>query len=138
MVTGKVPSGASLELTLNPKAQQAADKALGRQRGAVVALDPRTGAILAMVSHPQYDPTTLSGHNLDSVAKAWTKLNTAPGRPAVNRAIGGDLYPPGSTFKLVTAAAALSSGKFTEESQIPGAASLDLPQSTKPLPKSSA
>jgi len=134
MVTGKVPSGASLELTINPKAQQAADKALGKQRGAVVALDPRTGAILAMVSHPQYDPTTLSGHNLGSVAKAWTKLNAAPGRPAVNRAIGGDLYPPGSTFKLVTAAAALSSGKFTEESQIPGPATLDLPQSTKPLP----
>jgi len=134
MVTGKVPSGASLELTLNPKTQQAADKALGKQRGAVVALDPRTGAILAMVSHPQYDPTTLSGHNLGSVAKAWTKLNADPGRPAVNRAIGGDLYPPGSTFKLVTAAAALSSGKFTEESQIPGPASLDLPQSTKPLP----
>ena len=134
MVTGKVPSGASLELTVNPEAQQAADSALGRQRGAVVALDPRTGAILAMVSHPQYDPTTLSGHNLDSVAKAWTKLNAAPGRPAVNRAIAGDLYPPGSTFKLVTAAAALSSGKFTEQSLIPGAASLDLPQSNKPLP----
>jgi penicillin-binding protein A len=134
MVTGKVPSGASLELTINPKAQQAADKALGKQRGAVVALDPRTGAILAMVSHPQYDPATLSGHNLDSVAKSWTRLNAAPGRPAVNRAIAGDLYPPGSTFKLVTAAAALSSGKFTEESQIPGAASLDLPQSSKPLP----
>jgi peptidoglycan glycosyltransferase len=134
MVTGKVPSGASLELTINPKAQQAADKALGNQRGAVVALDPRTGAILAMVSHPQYDPTTLSGHNLDSVARSWTKLNADSGRPAVNRAIAGDLYPPGSTFKLVTAAAALSSGKFTEESQIPGPASLDLPQSTRPLP----
>ena len=59
MLTGKPPSGASLELTINPKAQAAADQALGNQRGAVIALDPKTGAILAMVSHPQYDPSTL-------------------------------------------------------------------------------
>ena len=134
MVTGKAPSGASLELTINPKVQQAADRALGNQRGAVVALDPSTGAILAMVSHPQYDPATLSSHNLDAVAAAWKALNADPGRPAVNRAIAGDLYPPGSTFKLITAAAALSSGKFTEESQIPGPATLDLPQTTVNLP----
>ncbi len=134
MVTGKVPSGASLELTINAKAQQAADKALGNQRGAVVALDPGTGAILAMVSHPQYDPTTLSSHNLGAVATAWKALNADPNRPAVNRAIGGNLYPPGSTFKLITAAAALSSGTFTESSQIPGPATLDLPQTTVNLP----
>src|SRR5450631_128027 len=134
MVTGKAPSGAGLELTINPKAQQAADQALGNQRGAVVAMDPSTGAILAMVSHPQYDPTTLSSHNLNSVEAAWKALNADPGRPALNRAIAGDLYPPGSTFKLITAAAALSSGKFTEQSLIPGPATLDLPQSTVNLP----
>ena len=134
LMTGKVPSGASLELTINPKAQAAADAALGNQRGAVVALDPSTGAILAMVSHPQYDPTTLSSHDLKSVAAAWKALNADPARPAVNRAIAGDLYPPGSTFKLITAAAALSSGTFTEQSQIPGPASLDLPQTTVNLP----
>jgi peptidoglycan glycosyltransferase len=134
MVTGKAPSGASLELTINLKAQQAADQALGNQRGAVVAMDPSTGAILAMVSHPQYDPTTLSSHNLNSVEAAWKALNADPGRPALNRAIAGDLYPPGSTFKLITAAAALSSGKFTEQSLIPGPATLDLPQSTVNLP----
>jgi peptidoglycan glycosyltransferase len=133
MLTGKAPSGASLELTINPKAQQAADRALGNQRGAVVALDPSTGAILAMVSHPQYDPTSLSSHNLTSVEAAWKKLIADPGRPMANRAIAGDLYPPGSTFKLVTAAAALSSGKFTEESKIPGPATLDLPQTTATL-----
>jgi peptidoglycan glycosyltransferase len=134
MVTGKAPSGASLELTINPKAQLAADKALGGQRGAVVALDPSTGAILAMVSHPQYDPATLSSHNLGKVSAAWTKLNSSSGRPADNRAIASNLYPPGSTFKLVTAAAALSSGKFTEESQLPGPASLDLPLTATDLP----
>jgi peptidoglycan glycosyltransferase len=134
MVTGKAPSGASLELTINPKAQEAADKALGDRRGAVVALNPQTGAILAMVSHPQYDPSSLAGHNLKSVQTAWKSLNKAPGRPMLNRAIGGDLYPPGSTFKVVTAAAALSSGKFTEESQIPGPATLVLPGSDVDLP----
>jgi peptidoglycan glycosyltransferase len=134
MLTGKPPSGASLELTINPKAQAAADQALGNQRGAVIALDPKTGAILAMVSHPQYDPSTLSSHNLKSVAAAWKALNADPLRPADNRTIAGDLYPPGSTFKLITAAAALSSGKFTEQSQIPGPATLALPQSTVNLP----
>jgi penicillin-binding protein A len=134
MLTGKPPSGASVELTINPKAQEAADKALGDQRGAVVALDPKTGAILAMVSHPQYDPTTLSSHNLKSVTKAWNAVNDDPDRPANNRAINGNLYPPGSTFKLVTAAAALSSGKYKEQSQIPGPATLDLPLSNTDLP----
>jgi len=134
MLTGKPPSGASLELTINPKAQAAADQALGNQRGAVVALDPKTGAILAMVSHPQYDPSTLSSHDLSSVAAAWKSLNADPLHPADNRAIAGDLYPPGSTFKLITAAAALSSGKFTEQSLIPGPATLALPQSTVNLP----
>jgi peptidoglycan glycosyltransferase len=134
MVTGKAPSGANLELTINPKAQQAADRALGNQRGAVVALDPRTGAILAMVSHPQYDPTTLSSHNLNNVARAWKSLNADPTRPTENRTIAGNLYPPGSTFKLITAAAALSSGKFTEGTEIPGPATLDLPQTATNLP----
>jgi peptidoglycan glycosyltransferase len=134
MVTGKVPSGASLELTINAKAQKAADAALGDQRGAVVALDPSTGAILAMVSHPQYDPARLSSHNLDAVEASWKLLNADPTRPMVNRAISGNLYPPGSTFKLITAAAALSSGTFSEASQIPGPASLDLPQTTVKLP----
>jgi peptidoglycan glycosyltransferase len=134
MVTGKVPSGASLELTIDPKAQKAADEALGNQRGAVVALDIKTGAILAMVSHPQYNPTPLASHNLDTVAATWKKLNADPNNPMVNRAIAGDLYPPGSTFKLITAAAALSSKKFTEESQIPGPAVLDLPLTTTNLP----
>ena len=129
LVTGKPPAGASVELTINPAAQRAADEALGNQRGAVVALDPQTGAILAMVSHPTYDPTTLATHNLKDSAAAWKSLNANANRPLDNRAIAGRLYPPGSVFKLVTAAAAaLSTGKYTESSQIPGPAVLDLPQ----------
>jgi peptidoglycan glycosyltransferase len=137
MLTGKPPTGASLELTINPKAQVAADKALGDLRGAVVALNPKTGAILAMVSHPQYDPSALAGHQIGKgspVQRAWTALRNDPGRPDINRAISGDLYAPGSTFKLVTTATALSSGKFTEESQIPGPASLALPDTSTDLP----
>ncbi|HET7303674.1 MAG TPA: penicillin-binding protein 2, partial [Segeticoccus sp.] len=134
LLTGKPQQGASLELTINPAAQRAADQALGDQRGAVVALDPQTGAILAMVSHPQYDPNRLSSHDLTEVKKAWEDLTGQPGNPMVNRTIAGDLYPPGSTFKLVTAAAALSSGDFSPESQLPGPAVLDLPQTTSELP----
>jgi peptidoglycan glycosyltransferase len=136
MLTGKRAAGASLELTLNPAAQKAADEALGDQRGAVVALNPGTGEILAMVSHPAYDPAALSSHDSRKVQAAWTSLNADPNRPMVNRAIAGNLYPPGSTFKIVTAAAALESGKYTEESVLPGPARLELPQTTAGLPNS--
>jgi peptidoglycan glycosyltransferase len=134
ILTGKEQTGASLELTLDAKAQAAADKALGKQRGAVVALNPRTGEVLALVSHPSYDPSVLSSHDTAKVVAAWKQLNGDPDRPMVDRAIAGNLYPPGSTFKVVTTAAALESGKFTEESQIPGPATLDLPQTTVNLP----
>ncbi len=134
ILTGKDQTGASLELTINPAAQEAADKALGSQRGAVVALDPKTGEILALVSHPNYDPSLLSSHDSTKVAAAWKKLNADPARPMVDRAIAGNLYPPGSTFKVVTSAAALESGNYTEESLIPGPAVLDLPLTTATLP----
>lgn len=133
LVTGRPPQGASVELTVNPAAQQAADKALGNQRGAVVALDPRTGAILAMVSHPTYDPNALAGHDLAAVARSYTSLNADQNDPLINRAVGA-LYPPGSTFKLLTAAAALSSGKYDPSSVIPGPARLNLPQTSTDLP----
>lgn len=130
---GRQPTGVSLELTINAKAQQAAETALGSQRGAVVALDPKTGAILAMVSHPTYDPNTLSSHQSNSVQEAWRSLNSAAGRPLVNRAIAGDLYPPGSTFKVVTAAAALSSGKYQPTSPVEATAALKLPTTSSVL-----
>jgi peptidoglycan glycosyltransferase len=133
LLTGRRPAGASLELTINPKAQVAADTALGNQRGAVVAIDPSTGAILAMVSHPAYDPNVLTLHDSAKLQAAWTKLTTADGYPLINRAISGNLYPPGSTFKLITAAAALESGDYTKDSVIPGPAALDLPGVKDPL-----
>ncbi len=134
LLTGRQRTGASLKLTINAKAQEAADKALGDQRGAVVALDPKTGAILALVSHPQYDPNQLSQHDQAAVTKAWTALNADPNRPMVNRAISGNLYPPGSVFKIVTASAALENKVVTEQSQIPAPAVMDLPQTNVGLP----
>ncbi|GAB3052787.1 penicillin-binding transpeptidase domain-containing protein [Intrasporangium mesophilum] len=134
LLTGRRTSGATLELTIDPKAQQAADQALGKSHGAVVALDPTTGAILAMVSHPQYDPNPISSHDLNKAANAWKSLSNDPDKPFLNRTIN-ELYPPGSTFKVVTAAAALENGLVTDEnSVVPGPATLDLPLTTTNLP----
>ena len=134
LLTGKQPTGASLQLTINAKAQEAASKALGNQRGAVVALDPRTGAILALVSHPEYDPNTLATHDSNAQTAAMEGLLADPTRPLIDRAISGNLYPPGSVFKIITTAAALSTGAVTEATQIPGPAVMDLPQTTVGLP----
>lgn len=81
LFTGRKPAGASLELTINPAVQQAAIEGLGDQQGAAVALDPRTGAILALVSNPTYDPSLLASHDLtavDEASKASTPTPTAP------------------------------------------------------------
>jgi peptidoglycan glycosyltransferase len=134
LLTGKAALGATVELTIQPKVQRAAWDALGDQRGAVVALDPRTGAVLAMVSKPAYDPNTLAGHDQKAVKAAYTKLLDDEGRPLENRAISGRLYPPGSVFKLITAAAALESGRYEPDTEVAGPAVLDLPQTTKGLP----
>ncbi len=136
LVQGREPKGATVQLTIDPEVQKAAADALGDQRGAVVALDPGTGNVLAMVSNPTYDPNTLASHDTAAVAQQWTALLADEGDPLVNRAIAGNLYPPGSVFKLVTAAAALESGSFTEDSVLPGPAELDLPQTSANLPNS--
>src|SRR5690606_26838701 len=109
--------------------QQAAWDALAGQVGAVVAIHPATGAILAMVSSPSFDPNLLAGHSTPEVTAAWAALNEDPARPMVNRAIAGDTYPPGSVFKLVTAAAALESG-LSSETVVEAPLELDLPQSS--------
>lgn len=136
LLTGAEPRGAVVETTLAPAVQQAATRALAGQRGAVVALDPSTGDILAMVSSPDFDPTTLASHDRQEATTARQALLDDPARPLENRAISGRLYPPGSVFKLVTAAAALESGQFDESSVVPGPAELDLPQTTANLPNS--
>jgi peptidoglycan glycosyltransferase len=130
------PQGGSVSLTIDPGAQKAAYdglRALGDNvSGAVVALEPSTGKVLAMVSNPSYDPNRLASHDFTAVAKAHQALLDNSGEPLNNRAIE-TVLPPGSTFKLVTAAAALESGKFEPDSMVPGGAKLPLPQSTKSL-----
>jgi peptidoglycan glycosyltransferase len=102
------PAGGSVVTTIDPAAQRAAYEGLAGRHGAVAALDPVTGRILALVSLPSYDPGALSGTGGD-VARAWRRLDGDPDRPMLNRAVE-QTYPPGSTFKVVTAAAALDAG----------------------------
>jgi peptidoglycan glycosyltransferase len=132
------PKGGDVSLTIDPKAQNAAYNGLRNLggpniKGSVVALDPSTGAILAMASSPTYNPNLLASHKLSTLPRAWKRLSEDPNRPMLNRGIQ-EIFPPGSTFKLVTAAAALSSGQYTPESMVPGGSSLDLPQTTTNLP----
>jgi peptidoglycan glycosyltransferase len=136
ILTGRDPQGASVELTIDPVVQQAAWDALGDYTGAVVAIDPKTGAILAMVSKPTYDPNTLAVHDPNGVEATYQALAADPADPLINRGISGDLNPPGSTFKLVVAAAALQSGQFTPDSTFPNPTSLDLPGTSTPITNS--
>ncbi len=122
---GKKKVGFDVVTTLDPKAQQVATAALSGQRGAVVALDPRTGAVKVMVSTPGYDPNSVAS------SKTYSALSTDnTGRPLVNRDTQFG-YAPGSTFKIITATAAIDSGKFTPSSAVNG--QNDVPISGVPL-----
>ena len=128
--TGQLPRGANVELSLDATVQKAAWDALGDQQGAVVAIEPSTGRILAMVSKPSFDTNTLASHDTDAVNAAYDQLVADPSKPLDNRAIEGNLNPPGSTFKLVVASAALASGRYTPDSAFPNVAAYTLPDST--------
>lgn len=134
MFTGGSAKGATVELTINPKAQELAYQLLDGHRGAIVAINPKTGEVLAMVSAPSYDPNLLSSHQNDSVLQQYQALNEDPGRPLLNRAIGGDTYSPGSTFKIIDAVAALESNKYTKDSVIPNPQNYRLPGTNVDLP----
>lgn len=118
LITGRDPRGGNIELTINPATQLAAYQAMEKQgfAGSVVALNPKTGEILAMVSTPSYDPNPLSAHDGATQEKAWREYDADKRKPMLNRAIA-DTYAPGSTFKLVVAAAALEDGK-TKDDQV--------------------
>ncbi|MGH6656321.1 MAG: peptidoglycan D,D-transpeptidase FtsI family protein [Actinocrinis sp.] len=111
----KGKSGGSVVLTLNAAAQQAAYNGLknlggGKEiEGAVVALDPKTGAILALVSAPSFDPNKLSSHSASAQTQAANALAADPLQPSLDRALA-QTYPPGSTFKIITSAAAMANG----------------------------
>jgi peptidoglycan glycosyltransferase len=118
LLTGSDAQGSSVELTIDPEAQQAAWDALGDQRGAVVALEPSTGRILALVAKPTFDPNDLATHDTGAANDAYVDLLNDPDDPLISNATN-DIYPPGSTFKLITTAAALESGDYTPDSVIP-------------------
>jgi peptidoglycan glycosyltransferase len=96
-----------------------------------VAINPKTGAILAMVSTPSYDPNLISTHDVTAAKRAWTRLNGSAAKPMLNRATQ-EIYPPGSTFKLVVSAAALQHG-YTPDTLVKGGSFLDLPQTSHNL-----
>jgi penicillin-binding protein A len=132
MLTNQPAKAGDVSLTIDPQVQEIAHRELGKKKGSVVALDPTTGRVIAMVSHPTYDPNRLASHSAKDITAAWKELNADKTKPMENRAIQRR-YPPGSTFKLVTAAAALSSRQYKMDTEIPGPAVLDLPQTTRNL-----
>ncbi len=136
LFTNKPTRGASIDLTLDPRAQKAAYDSLRKvgKKGAVVAIDPQTGAIKAMVSLPTYDPNQLAVPNKATVAQAYNKLDADPDKPLLNRAIE-TTFAPGSTYKVVTTAAFLAEDDTTgPQTQVDAPQNLDLPNTTVGLP----
>jgi peptidoglycan glycosyltransferase len=136
MITGKKSNGGNVLLTLSESVQQTAFNALvnngtGSTAGAVVALDPTTGAVLGMVSTPTFDPNPLVAHDFDTATSEYDRLLADPGRPLINRAVA-ERFPPGSTFKVIVSATALQQG-LTPDSVLVGGASYTAPQTTVPI-----
>jgi peptidoglycan glycosyltransferase len=134
LITGKPQQGASVQLTINSKAQQAAYAALKAtgKSGAVVALDPATGAILALASYPTFDPNLYATFDGAQLNKIDLRYRTNPGQPLLNRAINAS-YPPGSTFKIVTSSAAFQSGRYNVNTPVYAPNVLKLPQTSNTL-----
>ncbi len=128
---GRPKSGGTVITTIVPRLQVAAARALGSLQGAVVAMDPRTGDVLAMVSNPSYDPAALATTDTAAETRAWKRLTTGKEQPLLSRA-NQLLYPPGSTFKLVTASAAFQDG-MTPATRFPNPHVLQLPNTTHQL-----
>ena len=133
MLTGKQQKGGNVVTTLDAKAQKAAYEGLGNNKGAVAAINPKTGAILALASTPSYDPSSFAG-NGDKDTDAWSKLQKQKNQdePMLNRALR-QTYPPGSTFKVVTAAAGLESGEYDLDKPTDTPDPYRLPDSTTDL-----
>ncbi|MDQ8704142.1 penicillin-binding transpeptidase domain-containing protein [Streptomyces sp. LHD-70] len=112
MFTNDEPRGGDVVTTIDPAAQKAAYEGLGDLKGGVAAIDPDTGRVLALASTPSYDPSTFAGMS-EKDSKAWQKLNKDKNKPLLNRALK-ETYAPGSTFKVLTAAAAIESGRVSD------------------------
>ena len=122
-----------LSLTIRADLQRIAAEQLGERKGSVVALDPRSGDLLAMVSFPTYDPNVLASHDTKAATEAGLALDALPDKPRLSRAYQ-DRFFPGSTFKVVTAAAALTSGTITiDDPSYPRQTSYTAPGTNRPL-----
>jgi peptidoglycan glycosyltransferase len=134
---GQQPQGASVELTIDPAIQQLAYSLIpDGMRGSIVVTNPKTGAIIAMVSKPSYDPNQIATQDQAAAQAAMTKLQGIPGIN-LNQSVSGptgNLLAPGSVFKLVDTAAALASGKYNKDSVLPNPAQMQLPGSSAMLP----
>jgi peptidoglycan glycosyltransferase len=136
ILTGRDPSGGNVELTLDPAVQQAAMDGLDGVTGAVVALDPSTGAVLGLASSPTYDPAQLSSHDPAAMRAYDRSITPAKGSgaadPRVDQALS-ERYSPGSIFKVIVSAAALSTGQYTPDSVVAAPQELTLPGTSTPL-----
>ncbi|MEV4221460.1 penicillin-binding transpeptidase domain-containing protein [Nonomuraea sp. NPDC049725] len=123
---------ADVRLTISDRAQWAAYQSLraAGTPGAAVAINPATGAVLALASYPSYDPNAFATFDSAALARVERRLNRAPGSPLLNRATA-ETYPAGSAFKLVTTAAALATGEYGPATELPGPARLRLPGTTR-------
>ena len=126
LLTGEKRQGGGVELTLRASMQEAAAAALGDRKGAVVALDAKTGAILALYSSPTFDPNTLASSDGGSVSDAYAALEADPRKPMLNRAIS-ERYAPGSTFKVLTAIALIENGIANPDTRMDSPVSTTLP-----------
>ncbi|MFI2648744.1 peptidoglycan D,D-transpeptidase FtsI family protein [Micromonospora fulviviridis] len=136
MFTGDQTGGGNVLLTLSKRAQETAykqlnDNQVGAKRGAAIAIDPRTGAVQALVSMPSFDPNPLASHDTNEAAAEYNKLDKDKDRPLANRALA-EVLPPGSTFKIVVAAAALENG-VGQQTQIPAGSSYTAPGAGQPI-----
>lgn len=129
---GQEVRGGAVTLTLDPAAQQAAGDAFGGAVGSVTAIDPATGAVLAMVQSPSFDPNLLSSHDPLAITEYYEELEADPEQPLLNRPLVST-QPPGSTFKLVTAAAALEAG-YEPNSVLPGPELYTVPGTSDTIP----
>ncbi|MEX2555243.1 MAG: penicillin-binding transpeptidase domain-containing protein [Actinomycetota bacterium] len=130
-ILGRARKGHTLLLTIDPDLQALAAKALKGQRGAVAAINPENGEVLALYANPTFDPNPLSSHDLNGVRSSWDKFNASPAKPLVFRATQ-ERYPPGSTFKVIMTAAALEDG-IPKTKTYPNPRVLDLPLTDRTL-----
>jgi penicillin-binding protein A len=139
MFTGDKAGGGNIVLSVKRKAQEVAWKQLtnnerNAKKGSAIAIDPRTGAIQAMVSFPSYDPNPMASHDTKAAAAAYNELNKDKDKPLLNRSVA-ETYPPGSTFKVIVSAAALQNG-YEQSTEIPAGRLYTAPGSGAPIKNS--